>query len=106
MQGPTGVHSADSPGQDSETSGLRELASEYSQEAWRAQEHAEGLGRRHRRVHFGVAILAALAGVVAGTAGIAEGAPGVAGVAGFSATALVGLNTVLNAEKLARFHFT
>ena len=85
---------------------LRSLASDYAEAACDAAKKAEKFGQRHRRTHFCVGISAVLAGVVAGTAGIAEGAPILAGIAGFTASALAGMGTRLDAEALARFHFS
>lgn len=85
--------------------GLRHVAVAFGRQAEDGAKHAERLGRRHRRTHFGVQIFAVLAGVVAGVSGIAEGAPLLTGVAGFTASGLAGVQTRLNAEALAQFHF-
>jgi hypothetical protein len=63
-------------------------------------------GKRHRKANLIVGIAAVAAGVTAGVAGIAQHAPVLTGIAGFSASALAGVGTKLDAERLARFHFT
>jgi hypothetical protein len=85
--------------------GLRGLACSYGAEARERGDHAVGLGKRHRFVHFAVGIVAVIAGVVAGITGLAESNSLVTGIAGFTASALAGTATRLDAERLARFHF-
>jgi hypothetical protein len=86
--------------------GLRGLAALYCEQAWDQMKKANRLGRRHRTVHFSLGILAAVVAAVAGTAGITEAAPALTGVAGFTASALALIATRLDAERLARFHFS
>ena len=86
--------------------GVRATASQWARCAWKAHQDAERLGERHRFVHFASGILAVAAGVVAGTVGIAADEPVVTGVAGFTASALVGIQTTLDAPGLAQFHFS
>jgi hypothetical protein len=86
--------------------GLRGLAALYCDQSWEYMRMANRLGRRHRSVHFSIGIAAALFAAVAGTAGIAEWSPIVTGIAGFAASALALMATRLDAERLARFHFT
>ena len=85
--------------------GLRGLACRYGKEARKERAEAVKYGKRHRQVHFGVGIAAVIAGVVAGATGIAAHVPAITGIAGFSASALAGIGTKLDAERLARFHF-
>jgi hypothetical protein len=62
-------------------------------------------GDTEKRI-FAVGISAVIAGVVAGIAGLAENVPLLTGIAGFGASALAGIGTKLDAERLARFHFS
>jgi len=86
--------------------GLRGLACRYGREAREQRAEAVKYGQRHRKAHFAVGISAVIAGVIAGIAGLAEDAPLLTGIAGFGASALAGIGTKLDAERLARFHFS
>ncbi len=88
-----------------DSGGMRGLACRYGKEAREERAEAVKYGQRHRKAHFGVGISAVVAGVIAGATGIAADAPTITGIAGFGASALAGIGSKLDAERLARFHF-